>query len=156
MKIEVKNDNNLIVFLNKKYTDKIDFSDRSSLESYFRQLFLKLKNNYQLKISGYYDINVYIDKYYGIILEMFQESIECFDYFNSIDMKVNIITNSEFLYQVNDFNKDYPVYIYRGKLYLRINKDISFIELGKIIENGIIIYGDMVDDVLKHGKIMIK
>ncbi|MDD2377733.1 MAG: hypothetical protein PHD10_03465 [Bacilli bacterium] len=153
MKIEVRNDNNLIVFLNHKYIDKINFNDRNSLETYFRQLFLKLKNIYQLKISGYYDINVYINEHYGIILELFREPVECFDYFNSIDMKVNIINNSEFLYQVNDISEHYPTYLYKGKLYIRVNKNVSFIELGKIIENGTIVYGDIVEEILKYGEI---
>jgi hypothetical protein len=153
MKVDVKNENDIVVFLNNKYVENIDFNDRNNLEKYFRSLFLKLKNIYRINISGYYTINVYINKYYGIILEMFREPLECFDYFNSIDMQVNIMKNSEFLYQVNDFCNKHKIYFYKNNLYLKISKEVSFIELGELLENSVLVYGNIVDEILKYGKL---
>ena len=153
MKVDVKNENDLVVFLNNKCIENIDFSDKNNFETYFRVLFLKLKNIYGISISGYYDINVYINKYFGVVLEIFREPLECFDYFNSIDMKVNIIKNSEFLYQINDFSDKHKIYFYKNNLYLKISKEISFVEFGKLLENSVLVYGNIVDEILKYGKL---
>lgn len=153
MKVDVKNENDLVVFLNNKCIENIDFDDRNNLETYFRSLFLKLKNIYGINISGYYNINVYINKCFGVVLEMFREPLECLDYFNSIDMQVNIIKDSEFLYKINDFSDKHKMYFYKNNLYLKISKEINFIELGKLLENSVLIYGNMVDEILKYGKI---
>lgn len=153
MKVDIKSENDLVVFLNNKYIESIDFDDRNNLETYFRTLFLKLKNIYGINISGYYNINVYINKYFGVILEMFREPLECFEYYNSIDMQVNIIKDCEFLYQINDFYDNQKLYFYKNKLYLRISNEISFMELGKLLENGVLVYGDIVNEILKYGKI---
>ena len=150
MKVDVKNENDLVVFLNNKYIENIDFNDKNNLEKYFRSLFLKLKNIYGLNINGYYSINVYINKHFGVILEMFREPLECFDYFNSIDMQVNIIKDSEFLYQVNDFWSKYKTYFYKNKLYLRISNEIDFIELGELLENSILIFHQHYYHILKY------
>ncbi|MGE5456442.1 MAG: hypothetical protein ACM3O4_05005 [Ignavibacteriales bacterium] len=155
MKVDIKNENDLIVFLNNKYIENINFNDRNNLETYFRSLFLKLKNIYGINITGYYNINVYINEYFGVVLEMLKEPLECLDYYNSVDMQVNIIKDCEFLYQVNDFYDKYRMYFYKNKLYLRISKDISFIELGKLLENSVLVYGDIVDEILKYGKIKL-
>ena len=48
------------------YLEEINFDDKEQLEKYFQKLFRLLKLNYQIEISGYYEIDIYIDDFYGI------------------------------------------------------------------------------------------
>ena len=50
----------------KKYLIKgINFSVKSEIEEYLKKLFKILNTKYNLVIEGFYNITVYIDKYYG-------------------------------------------------------------------------------------------
>ncbi|MEG0826494.1 MAG: hypothetical protein RR404_03380, partial [Bacilli bacterium] len=66
MKIVNKDEFSFIVFLNKFYIDKINFNNKIVLEDYFKNLFLRLKENYKIDMIGYYNIFIYIDDNYGI------------------------------------------------------------------------------------------
>ena len=106
MKINYIDENNIIVFLNKiKIKDKLLLSS-SYLENYFRNLFLTLKDKYQINISGYCNVTLYQDNIYGVIVDIKKEFTDYFDYFdNQVDMKIDVAKNSIFLYKVNSLSK---------------------------------------------------
>lgn len=147
MKIIINDDVNMIIFLNKMYLEEIDFHDCDKLERYFRKLFKTLKEHYNIPISGYYEIQVYLDTSYGVILELNHQELEYFGYFDDeIEMQL-IIHNSIFLYEIEEpfwidshLKSKISLYQYRKKLYLKINDPIDFISLGKIIEHSKIKY----------------
>lgn len=160
MKIECIDENNIIVFLNKlKVKDKLLLSNEY-LENYFRNLFKILKDKYQISINGYYAVTLYQDSLYGVILDIEKEFTDYFDYFdNQVDMKIDVDKNSTFLYKISSlsvFNKDILsstiIYLYNGELYIKPKKTINQLELGHLIENGTIIYGNLCNRVLKYGK----
>ena len=102
MKIEMINNNFFIIYLNKIIINSIDFNRREELEDYFKNLFVKLKRIYNVDIKGYYNIKVFIDKYYGVVLEIKKEDVEYYSYFdNSVDMRINCI-NEPFYYELSD------------------------------------------------------
>ena len=162
MKVNIIDDNNIIVFLNKFNIKNIDFKNRENIETNFRKIFLKLKHIYNLNIKGYYNINIYIDAYYGAVLEIEHEDIEYIDYFDSqIDMRVNVIKDNEFLYKIDDIflndriiNK-IDIYNFKEEYYIKIKKDVTDYEIGKILENSELVYGDITIDILKIGSIII-
>ena len=103
MKIIVNDDINMIIFLNKIYLNQIDFEDKEKLEIYFRKLLKTLKEFYKININGYYEINVYVDNNYGVILELKKEEIEYFSYYeDEVDMQL-IVHNTVFLYEIEDY-----------------------------------------------------
>ena len=148
MKLVFK-DNKIIVFLNKK----LDL-DKINLENYFKKLFFEIKDKYNLKLNGYYNINVYIDKYYGSIIEMEDEDLDYYNYFNQIDMEIKI-NKTTFLYEIDYeyINKEILektiIYKLNNKLYFKI---IDQSILNKIIECSKIIYDDNVREILKISK----
>jgi hypothetical protein len=156
MKIDFK-DNNLIVFLNKKNIDDIDFYNKCELQKYFRELFLDFKNIYDLDLCGSYDINVYIDKYYGVILEIISIDDDYFDYCDVVDMNIVFSKYKNFLYKMDTLvdNVDCDIYCYNGCFYYE-PKNIDFFKLGFLIENGEIIFGSDVFLVKKNGNKVIK
>ena len=162
MKVEVIDTFHTLIYLNFFYADNIDFEDKKELEKYFRKLFQKLDKCYNIGISGYYDINVYIDKYYGVILDLKKDDIEFFDlYNNQVDMRITIKENANFLYEISDvFNLNKKIknkiklYNYNNKLYLQIVKPLKNIEWGFIMENCIIKNDEINEKIIKNGKVL--
>lgn len=142
-------DNKIIVFLNKPVKLK-----EIKSEDYFKKLFINIKNKYNLKLNGYYKIYVFVDKFYGSIIEIENEELDYYDYFNQIDMEIKVI-NSTFLYQINydyltkDILEKVNIYKIKDKLYIKIlEQDI----LNKIIEYSKIIYDESAKEILKASK----
>lgn len=145
-KVNIKFIDNLSldVYIKKELIDDIDFNNKESLENYLKKLFKTLKNKYEIVIEGFYDITVYIDKYYGIIFHLEKEELDYYDYFkNQVDMRL-ITIDTNFLYliediplnilnKVNIFSKD-------NNLYLEIKKDLTNLEMMELLENSKVIY----------------
>ncbi len=144
MSVHVINDNILDIYLKKEIIKDIDFKDKENLENYLKKIFRILKDKYDIKIEGYYEIDAYIDNNYGVILNLNREDFDYYDYFkNQVDMKISIIDN-EFLYEVEDIPKSLlnkvNVIIEGDKIYLKINKELEDIEMMKLLESSKIIY----------------
>lgn len=154
MKIEQK-DNNLIVFLNKKLMPQIDLSNKINMEKYFQKLFTKLNTIYELDLYGSYEINIYKNKIYGIILEIKEQENPYLDYYNGIDMKITISKYNDFIYKVNNYYKELKnnceIYTLDGIIYAIPKKD-EFQKLGILIENSEIIYGKQCNQIKKRAK----
>lgn len=148
MKLTFK-DNKIVVFLNKP----IKLKEIKS-EDYFRKLFINIKNKYNLKLNGYYKINVYMDKFFGSVIEIENQEIDYYDYFNQIDMEIKVIMNT-FLYEVNYeyINKSILdkiiIYKLKDKLYIKILDESV---LNRIIEYSKIIYDNSAKIILKTSK----
>ncbi len=145
--------NKFIVFLK----EKINLDNKSKLEKYFKDLFCKLKNKYNIEVEGYYNIDVYTDKYYGTIVEIENEQLEYYTYFNQIDMEINVF-RSNFYYEIDYvfLNKNIldkcVCYKYKDKIYLKVIKDISDLELSYLLEYGNVLYGSDVENIARYGK----
>lgn len=151
-------DDKIIVFLRRTAVHNFDLHDEDKLEQYFKDLFLSLKKRYDLEINGYYNVDVYFDSYYGMILEIENMNVDYYRYFSQIDMKINVLKDSSFLYEIDyecldkiDLSKCI-CYQQKDKMYLQFNQDIDDIALGYILEYARIIYGDKTKDILKYSK----
>lgn len=110
------------------------------LESYFKKLFLKFKNNYDIDVSGYYIIDVYQNKNYGYIIKIIKEHFEYLDYLdNEIDMKVKVHSEVPILYEFKDidlkiFKQELDYYVFKKRVYGKPKKTLSSFQLSKILE----------------------
>ena len=153
MKVDIVDDN-IIVFLNKYLTKDLDYNDSKVLEIELKKIFDKLEYLYNIKIKGYYDIYIYIDNNYGIVMELVSDSIDYMDYDEVIDMKI-IVNNVKLLYKVDDIlTIDIPhkVYLYKNNLYLDID-NIDNIGLAYVLEHADIVYKN-VDEIRYYGRIL--
>lgn len=129
----------------KKYLVKdIDFSSKEDLEKYLKKLFKVLKNKYNLIIEGFYNITVYIDKYYGIILHMEKEELDYYEYYkNQVDMRL-VTIDTDFMYEVEDIPFDIidkiNIKSNHDNIFLTLKQELTNIEMMNLIENSIIIY----------------
>ena len=157
MRVDINSDEEIIVFLSKSYIPELNFIDRKKTEIYFKNLFRKLSKNYNIETNGFYDVNVYINNYYGYVLEIIIDNMDYYTYFgNQIDMKINIIKDNDFLYEIDflylepSFLKFCDIYKSGKYLYLKIKKDIDNITLGRILERSNIVYGEESKKILKE------
>lgn len=129
------NDDKIIIFLekyNKKYLNDIDY-----LEDYFRNIFLKLKEKYDIKIHGFCNVDAYLDDN-DMVLEI-EEEKELIDYYEDIiDMKI-LIHETSFLYEIsNIFNINKyiknEIYVYKDKFYIdKKSLNLNILEHSKLI-----------------------
>ena len=74
------------------------------LETYFKEIFSKIREIYQINMNGFYFVNVYIDSIYGVILEIEEEKLEYIEYYDdAVDMKISL-HREEFLYKIKDIS----------------------------------------------------
>lgn len=156
MKIEYVEEDNFYIYLNKCYLSDLELDNKKSVEDYFKKMFLNLKNNHHLDIYGYYNIKVYANKQYGIIIDVFKFNN---DYFkmpsNKVDMKIIIDSDNKFLYEIDDYffaskhKKDIKnIYYKNGKYYLELNNDVDEIFYLYLIEHSHVIFSDYADDIM--------
>ena len=149
--------NNIVVYLNNFYLKNYNLKDYDTIQKNL----LKLLNKHAINLNGYYNVFIYQDKNYGLIIELNKEEIEYLDYFNNqIDLNLEIIDDS-FLYEIEDLftlNKKlldkFLIYKKGFKLYLKAKEKINSISLGKILENSQIIYGKKAKKIKRESKII--
>ncbi|MBQ7141001.1 MAG: hypothetical protein IJO32_05805 [Bacilli bacterium] len=148
MKLEVFNLNNIVFYLSKEYLNKIHFKIDVDVEKEFKKLFIRLKNIYNLNLNGYYEVIVYINDLYGIIIEMEKDDDEYIKIFgDTLDMKITFKFDCEILYKIEnidfiDFSK-YNLYYKNNNLYISI-KDKYLLEKNEylnLLENSKLVYG---------------
>ena len=144
MSIKFTSDLIFDIYVKKYLLDSIDFSIKEDIEKYLKKLFKILNNKYNLVIEGFYNITVYIDKFYGIVLHLEKEDIEYYEYYkNQVDMRL-ITIDTDFMYEINDIPKDIlnkvKVYIKNNNIYLIIKKELTDLEMMKLLENSTLIY----------------
>ena len=60
----------LDIYIKKEFIHDVDLKKEEDLEKYLKKLFKTLRNKYNITIEGFYDITVYIDNYYGVVLHL--------------------------------------------------------------------------------------
>ena len=134
----------LDVYIKKELIDNIDFNNKEDLEKYLKSLFKTLKNKYDIVIEGFYEITVYTDKYYGVVLHLEKDELDYYDYFkNQVDMRI-VTVDTNFMYLVEDIPNSIlnkvNVCVKDNNIYLKIKEKLTKLEMMELIENSKIIY----------------
>ena len=133
LKVDIKNDN-FIIYVNK-YLINYDMKNRKDIEENIKDLLIRIRKIYKIKLSGYYIIKVYQNDLYGLIFECVKE--DDLDFFPDLcDLKVNILYDSKMLLESDDFfifNNNKKTYKKGNKFYINI-KDLNELEIIKLSE----------------------
>lgn len=141
MKVEMLS-NTIIVYLldNKKYNEDSD------IKKILINVFDNLEKYYNITFTSDYNLELYINRYYGMILEIKEnEDFICDDIVN---LKLNVLRDTLFLYEVDDPLEyiNYEIYYYNDKFYVNAKReDIN------LIENSNLVYGDIVYKIIGRG-----
>lgn len=138
MNIKFIDDLTFNIYVKKEQIKNINTKINEEIELFLKELIKKIKKIYNINIEGFYDVYVYIDKYYGIIFNFNKEKLEYYDCFNSVEMSINI-KNVDFLYKVNDVPinilKKIEVKNINNNLYIKINKELNKKEFMNLMEH---------------------
>ena len=132
------------IYIKKELISDINFNNKNELEGYLKKLFKILKNKYNIKIEGFYNINVYIDKYYGVIFNIEKEDLEYYNYIkNQVDMKV-VTIDTEILYLVDDIpfeiiNK-ININIKNNNILIKLKQELTNLEMMRLLEFSKVVY----------------
>lgn len=141
MKIEYYIDKIVIYVIDRKVSDDID-----DIRNLLYDVFNNLVDNYGIDIRNNYNINIYINNSYGVVVEMIKLEEDNITNVNNIGL--NILFDKLFLYEMDD-PLDYignEIYYYDNKYYLNASKVDA-----KLIENSRLIYDNFVYKVLGRG-----
>ena len=141
MKVEMLS-NTIIVYLldNKKYNEDSD------IKKILINVFDNLEKYYNITFTSDYNLELYINRYYGMILEITEN--EDFIYDDIVNLKLNVLRDTLFLYEVDDPLEyiNYEIYYYNDKFYVNTKReDIN------LIENSNLVYGDIVYKIIGRG-----
>ena len=140
MTLKEKN-NKYIIFLSKEEIKNISFNEINKMEEYFIKLFTKIKNKYLSFKYGFYKLNIYLDKYYGGVIEV-KNINSNFLLSDEVEMTINILDDN-FLYLIDEYKLDkkyFDYYSYNNKLYARIKRELSRDKMYNLLENSEIIF----------------
>ena len=133
MKVDIKN-GNFIIYVNK-YLINYDMKNRKDIEENIKDLLIRIRKIYKIKLSGYYKIKIYQNDLYGLIFECIKE--DDLDFFPDFcDLKINILYDSKILLESDDFfifNNNKKTYKKGNKFYINI-KDLNELEIIKLSE----------------------
>ena len=141
MKVEMLS-NTIIVYLldNKKYNEDSD------IKKILINVFDNLEKYYNITFTSDYNLELYINRYYGMILEIKEN--EDFIYDDIVNLKLNVLRDTLFLYEVDDPLEyiNYEIYYYNDKFYVNAKReDIN------LIEDSNLVYGDIVYKIIGSG-----
>ena len=133
--------NDYLIKIYKEEIKDIDIYDIDDIYTLIKLIIKKkIKNN---NISGNYQINIYTNDIYGMIIEF--NKIKENSY---IDLKINITIDSIFLYKTNSnyLNTNNTIYYYKNNYYiLPKDNNINLLEVEEVL------YGSIVKEILSNG-----
>ena len=132
------------IYIKNKFIENIDFENKEDIEKYLKKLFKILNQKYKIIIEGFYNITIYIDKYYGIAIHLEKEELEYYEYYkNQVDMRL-ITVHTDFMYLVTDIPKSIidkiKIQIKNNNIYIKIINKLNDLEMMKLMEFSEIVY----------------
>ncbi len=141
MKVEMLSDKIIVYLLdNKKYNEDSD------IKKILINVFDNLEKYYNITFTSDYNLELYINRYYGMILEIKEN--KDFIYDDIVNLKLNVLRDTLFLYEVDDPLEyiNYEIYYYNDKFYVNVKReDIN------LIEDSNLVYGDIVYKIIGRG-----
>jgi len=130
------------------YINNPDLTTKEEIEDYIKELIFRLRKKQKRNVSGFYNVDVYQNNHFGVIIEMQKE--DDLDFFpDIIDLKINIKYNANLYVKVEDYflikDKE-KVYYYKHNYYTDINY-LENKELIKLSDFFTIIYGKELEKI---------
>lgn len=141
MKFEIVGEKLSKVFINDIIINTVNLKSEKELEKFLKSIILSLKNRYNVILKGLYEIDIFVNKKIGALVEI--EKIESFMYKEKdVDLKIKVAFDCDFYFKTEDYFllSDYKdVYYYKNYFYIKLK---SLKKLSKYIELGEIIFGN--------------
>ena len=141
MKLELLESDKYKIFVNNSYLGDVNIKDSGELGQYIKTLILKIKKIYNVTLAGFYNVDVYIVRNFGIIIEI--ENID--KYINkTIDLRILIHSNEDVYLKIKSeekLSKYREIKYLEQYYYLNVNSILKK-DINKFIEDYEPIYGE--------------
>lgn len=152
MRLECQSEDQYLVYVNNQYFSSLDWDDKEEISKNVKKLVLKLDQFYHLSLSGFYKMQIYLNKQIGMMIEI--TKLDDFGLkMKTLDLKIVIYLNTDFLVKVNDLDwirECSEIYAFHDNYYAEID-DLSQRQILILTERGSFIYGDEVEEVKNKG-----
>ena len=140
MKVESIQNKIIVYLFDEKYNIK---NIKNTLENVFNNL----NKYYDIKFNNSYNLELYINKNYGMILEIEENKNEFYEE-DVVNIKLNVLRDTLFLYGIDEplnyLNNE--MYYYEDKFYINMkDKNIN------VFEDTNIVYGNEVYKIIGRG-----
>lgn len=152
MKCDVIDDNNFLIKVYSEYLD-FDIYDHDEIRNFIEKIYDKLLSKYY--VCGSLVFNIFLDRMYGMIIEVKKNGDFIFK--NLLDVKIKFNLNISFLYEVDYFYileneiSNQNIYYYKGKYYLELIRDIDKKKYIELLDNCNIIYNEEINNIVNNG-----
>ena len=140
MKVESIQNKIIVYLFDEKYNIK---NIKKTLENVFNNL----NKYYDIKFNNSYNLELYINKNYGMILEIEENKNEVYED-DVVNIKLNVLRDTLFLYEIDEplnyLNNE--MYYYEDKFYINM-KDRNI----NVFEDKNIVYGNEVYKIIGRG-----
>lgn len=142
-------------YIIKIYNNYLDFDiyNHDEVGKFIEGIFKNILKKYHIK--GEVTFNIYIDKLYGMIIEVKRCDNEYLG--DLVDIRIKFNLNVSFLYEVDYFylkdNKllNQNIYYYNDRFYLEIINDIDNKDYLNLLDNSLILYSSEINNVINNG-----
>lgn len=145
MKIEETNEG-INLFLNNTYFQDVNWNEKISIEDAVQEIFLKMKNNFRIKLKGFYKIKIYPNEV-GVFMEVKKIDDDNYDG-SEVNFRIIVVFNKDLYMKLDDIfyiNLDCEKLFYHDYYYVKLDDIHHILPL--------IDYGDVVlDDEIDFGK----
>lgn len=151
MKIVTNNEDFTLFVFNKFMVET------ETIKKYLKEVIIKLKRRYRKNISGFYNVNVYVNKKIGMIFDFEKE--EGFDFFKDIvDLDVVLHDEAEVFLEFEDLflmDKFNDIYVFNDKYYVAVDK-ISNNRFYKMLEFSQLVFGERLEEIKNSFGLVVK
>ena len=149
MKVEIVDEDSYKIFINNNYDTSLHAKDKEAMGKFIKSIILKIRKIYNILLEGLYEVNVYIIKFIGIVLEI--KNIDRY-LSKSVDLKIIVHSDEDIYLKVYDcdlINHYHHLKYLNNYFYLNINNLLEK-DVYSLLENYDIVYGKELDDLKKE------
>ena len=149
MKLEIVDEDSYKIFINNNYDNSLHVNDKEDLGKFIKSIILKIRRIYNILLEGLYEVDVYIIKFIGIVLEI--RNIDSY-LSKSVDLKIIVHSDEDIYLKIYDYEllrKYHHLKYLNNYFYLNINNLLEKDVYG-LVENYDIVYGEELDDLKKE------
>lgn len=146
MKFETISNDNYKVYINNLYESNLNIENKEEVGKFIKDIILKIRKIYNVLLEGLYEVDVYVIKYLGIVLEI--KNIDRY-ISKTVDLKIIIRNEEEIYLKIPRFellDEYHDLKYLNNNFYLNINSLLEK-DIYKLLESFEIVYGSELEEI---------
>lgn len=146
MRFETISNDNYKVYINNLYESNLNIENKEEVGKFIKDIILKIRKIYNVSLEGLYEVDVYVIRYLGIMLEI--KNIDRY-ISKTVDLKIIIHNEDEVYLKIPRFellDEYHSLKYLNNNFYLNIN-NLFEKDIYKLLESFEIVYGDELEEI---------